>query len=230
MTQESAGCGLRFHSNGWVVDTTTRQVTRGRRLLHLSPKAFELLTTLIAERPAALSKADLQRRLWPDTFVSEANLAVLVAEIRSALDDRARAPRYVRTVHRFGYAFCGKLREENQPRTTSPQLPGGVRLLLGTREVSLGPGEHVLGRTQEAALWIDSPDVSRRHARIAVREDGAAIEDLGSKNGTYVNGTRVREPCRLADGDAIHLGSVRVVFRAFSPPPSTATEAGGRAE
>ena len=230
MAQESPGCGLRFHAKGWVVDTTTRQVTRGRRLVHLSPKAFELLTALMAERPAALSKADLQRRLWPDTFVSEANLAVLVAELRSALGDRARATRYIRTVHRFGYAFCGKLREEDEPGARSPGLAGSVRLLLGTREVSLGPGEHILGRTEEAALWIDSADVSRRHARIAVRADGAAIEDLGSKNGTYVNGTRVREPCRLADGDAIHLGSVRVVFRAFSPPPSTATAAGGRAE
>jgi pSer/pThr/pTyr-binding forkhead associated (FHA) protein len=103
-----------------------------------------------------------------------------------------------------------------------------VRLILGRREVSLGPGEHVLGRTQEAAVWIDSTDVSRRHARIAVGPDGILIEDLNSKNGTYVNGARVGRPHRLSDGDEIRVGSARIVFRSFSPPPSTETEAGER--
>ena len=47
--------------------------------------------------------------LQPSTFVTDANLAVLVAELRRALHDRPRAPRFVRTVHRFGYAFCGQI-------------------------------------------------------------------------------------------------------------------------
>lgn len=223
---------MRFRSKDWVVDTTTRQITRGKRVVHLSPKAFQLLTTLIAERPGALSKSELLRRLWPDTFVSEANIAVLIAEIRSAIGDRARASRHVRTVHRFGYAFCGKVREEDEPPPTSHRLTVAVRLILGRREVSLGPGAHVLGRTQEATVWIDSAAVSRRHAQITVGGDGALIEDLDSKNGTYVNGARVNRPRPLSDGDEIRLGSARIVFRSFTPPPSTETEAGagGQAE
>jgi DNA-binding winged helix-turn-helix (wHTH) protein len=124
---------VRYRSKDFVVDMATRQITRGRRVVHLSPKAFELLTTLLAERPGAISKAELQRRLWPDTFVSEANIAVLVAEIRSALGDRAHASRYVRTVHRFGYAFCGKVREEG--RAASHGALAAARLILGSREV-----------------------------------------------------------------------------------------------
>ena len=50
----------------------------------------------------------LQQRLWPDTFVTEANLSNIVAEIRDALDDSPREPIYIRTVHKFGYAFCGE--------------------------------------------------------------------------------------------------------------------------
>ena len=87
--------------------STRRQLTRAGREIHLEPKAFELLSALVLERPKALSKADLQERLWPGTFVAEANLSNLVAEIRAALGDPARAPLFVRTVHRFGYAFCG---------------------------------------------------------------------------------------------------------------------------
>ena len=63
---------------------------------------------LAGARPKALSKKALQERLWPSTFVAEANLSNLVAEIRQALGDNARAPRFIRTVHRFGYAFCGE--------------------------------------------------------------------------------------------------------------------------
>ena len=72
-----------------------------------SPKAFELLGTLVMDRPKVLSKEVLQQRLWPETFVAEANLSNLVAEIREALGDRARTPLFIRTAHGFGYAFCG---------------------------------------------------------------------------------------------------------------------------
>lgn len=219
---------MRVCSKDWVVDTATRQITRGRKNVHITPKAFELLTTLLAERPRALSKLELQKRLWPDTFVSEANLAGLVTEIRSALGDTARRPKYIRTVHRYGYAFCGEATEEHEVAPPSRRMPVSARLILGRREVALNPGDHVLGRTQEAAVWIDSVGVSRRHARISVTEIGYVLEDLGSKNGTFVNGTRLARPHRLKDGDEIRLGSVQMTFRTFAAPPSTETEAEAR--
>jgi Tol biopolymer transport system component/DNA-binding winged helix-turn-helix (wHTH) protein len=92
----------------FTLDLESRQLTSGGKEIHLEPKAFELLSALILERPKALSKADLQERLWPGTFVAEANLSNLVAEIRAALGDPARAPKFVRTAHGFGYAFCGE--------------------------------------------------------------------------------------------------------------------------
>src|SRR5580765_5218978 len=89
------------------LDSETRQLFRDDVEVHLSPKAFELLLMLLEARPKALSKAELMERLWPGTFVSDANLPVLVAEIRRALSDQPDQPRFLRTVPRFGYAFSG---------------------------------------------------------------------------------------------------------------------------
>jgi DNA-binding winged helix-turn-helix (wHTH) protein len=96
-----------YHPPAFTLDFESRQLTSAGQEIHLEPKAFELLSALVLERPKALSKADLQERLWPGTFVAEANLSNLVAEIRAALGDSARAPTFVRTAHGFGYAFCG---------------------------------------------------------------------------------------------------------------------------
>ena len=99
---------MRISFGAFTLDLQSRQLTSAGREIHLEPKAFELLSALVLERPKALSKADLQERLWPNTFVAEANLSNLVGEVRAALGDPARAPRFVRTIHGFGYAFCGE--------------------------------------------------------------------------------------------------------------------------
>ncbi|MEO7792019.1 MAG: winged helix-turn-helix domain-containing protein [Vicinamibacterales bacterium] len=98
---------MRIRFGPFTLDLESRQLTNAGEEIHLEPKAFDLLSALVLERPKALSKGDLQERLWPGTFVAEANLSNLVAEIRAALGDPARAPKFVRTAHGFGYAFCG---------------------------------------------------------------------------------------------------------------------------
>jgi DNA-binding winged helix-turn-helix (wHTH) protein len=200
------------------LDVFTRRLLHGEREVHLSPKAFDLLTVLVENRAKALAKADLVRRLWPSTFVQETNLAGLVAEIRQLLSDSADEPRFIRTVHRFGYWFIGAVSEE--PATA----PAGVRywLVWETRQIPLAAGENVLGRAPDADVWIDAPGVSRHHARIRVDGAVATLQDLGSKNGTYLHGDRVAAPARLEDGDLIRLGSVVITFKI--PPPAGSTE------
>jgi DNA-binding winged helix-turn-helix (wHTH) protein len=197
----------------FTLDFDTRQLTRDGHERHLSPKAFELLVTLVQERPKALSKAVLQQRLWPDTFVEEANVSNLIAEIRAALDDPARDPRYLRTAHRFGYAFCGEV--STSPATRADLRPA-VRCWLqwGPKRFPLLTGEHVIGREADVEIRIDTSTVSRRHARLLVTDAGTVLEDFGSKNGTFRGDARVTEPVRLADGDELRIGSQRVVFHA----------------
>ena len=203
-----------------VLDVGTRQLLRGNQELRLSPKAFELLKLLVEDRPRAISKNELLERLWPDTFVAEANLPSLVAEIREVTGDDADEPRFIRTVRRFGYAFCGTVTEVESERSTGA-TPLGSWLMCDGRQLPLAEGEHIIGREPEAAVWLDSSTVSRRHARIVIAGDRATLEDLGSKNGTQVRGERINETVDLEDGDEIRIGSVVLSFRMPTRPGST---------
>jgi DNA-binding winged helix-turn-helix (wHTH) protein len=205
-------------------DPDARRLLSGEKELHLSPKAIDLLRILIAHRPRALSKQELHEHLWPATFVSEANLASLVAEVRGALGDAARQPRFVRTAHRFGYAFSGDAVEV--PDAPQPVQPASFCWLVKDgRRLPLQPGENILGR-DEACIQIESPTVSRRHACIRISGTEAVVEDLGSKNGTFVNGERVSTAVGLKDGDEVQVGAVVSRFRMTSPKGVTATWSG----
>ena len=210
-----------YRFNDFAVDVRTRRLLRNDQELHVSPKAFELLVTLIENRAQALSKAELQQKLWPSTYVLETNLAGLVAEIRHVLGDPADDPLYIRTMHRFGYWFVGTVSEQG---ARAGAIPTHARywVLWETRQIPLNPGDNILGRAPDAAVWIDAPGVSRHHARICVEGADATLEDLGSKNGTYLGGQRVTAPSVLSDGDQIRLGSVIVTFRI--PPAAGSTE------
>ena len=105
----------------------------------------------------------------------------------------ARQPRFIRTAHRFGYAFCGETRR--RPDAPPPvELASFCWLLKDGRRLPLRTGENILGRDDDG-IQIDSPTVSRRHARIAISGGEAVLEDLGSKNGTFVRGEPVLSAC-----------------------------------
>ena len=198
-------------------DSLRREVRRGTERVHLSPKAFELLGLLLDRRPRAVSKDELFTLLWPKTFVTEASLAGLVAEIRREIRDDARVPRYIRTVHGFGYAFSADGVAEAEDEASV------FRLIWGIREVALAAGENVLGREPVAAVFIDDATVSRHHARILVAGGRACLEDLGSKNGTWLRGLRIAGSEPLADGDDLRIGSVPMTFRCFGAELATET-------
>ena len=211
---------MTYRFGEFTLDTNTRRLLRGSVESHLSPKAFDLLHLLVANSSRALPKADLVQHLWPSTYVVETNLASLIAEIRQALDDSADEPRFVRTVHRFGYWFIADVRTEGAPG----ERPPAVRywLFWESRQIALGDGDNLVGRAPDAVIWVDAPGVSRHHARIRLEPGRATIEDLGSKNGTFVGGRRVTSATPLADGDQIRLGSVVLTFRV--PPTPLATD------
>jgi DNA-binding winged helix-turn-helix (wHTH) protein len=212
---------LRFGE--FVLDAGTRQLRRGEEERHLGPKGFALLELLLSQRPNVVSRERIRDRLWPGTFVSESTLATVVAEVRAALEEDPRSPRFLRTVHRVGYAFCGEA-EAAAPRRPAPPGTTAYRLLLHDREVPLHAGENLLGRAQDGAVWLDSPSVSRRHARIVVEGGRAVLEDLGSKNGTFLRGRRITAPEPLADGDELRVGRVTMTLRAPLPDEETRTD------
>jgi DNA-binding winged helix-turn-helix (wHTH) protein len=196
-----------------VLDPERRELRRGGEAVHLAPKALELLLALLESRPRPLSKAELRHRLWPATFVHEANLPNVVAELREAIGDDARRPRFVRTVHSFGYAFAGPVTESDAPAAKTEPDPFQYCLVGKGGIATLTEGDHVLGRSHESAMYIDAPSVSRRHARIRLGRGHAVLEDLDSRHGTFVRGERLRGPERLEDGDEFRLGRYRLTFR-----------------
>lgn len=213
---------MRYCFGDFILDNATRQLVANGEEVHLSPKAFELLTFLVANRARAVSKADLQQRLWPTTFVEETNLATLAAEIRRALRDSAASPRFVRTVYGFGYRFVGDVTADPSV-TAADQPPSRLWLVFDRRQIPLLEGVNMIGRGADAAIPIDSPGISRQHARIVVADGQGVLEDLGSKNGTHVDGSRITAPCRLVDGNEIRLGAVVMTFRIASPIDPTET-------
>ena len=217
---------MRLRFGDFVVDWATRQVLRDQQEIHLSPKAFDLLCTLAERRPSVVDKGELVARIWPDTFVGDANLNVLIGEIRRALGDTAQRPQFIRTVHGVGYAFCGEATELQQPVTERRPAATRCWLVWNDRTFTLVEGDNLIGRDPDCGIWLDESGVSRRHARIRV--DGArrrmTLEDLNSTNGTFVGDTQLSGAHALADGNVIHIGSVALTFRAWFPETSRETE------
>jgi DNA-binding winged helix-turn-helix (wHTH) protein len=213
---------MRVTFGEFVLDRGTRQLRRGEEERRLGPKALELLELLLDQRPNVVPRERIRDRLWPDTSVSESTLATVVAEVRAALDEERKKPRFLRTVHGVGFAFCGQAIESG-PRAR-PARAMAYRLVLDDREVTLRPGENLLGRVEDGVVWIESPTVSRRHARIIVDGGRVILEDLASKNGTFLRGQRISAPTPLVDGDVIRLGRVSVKLRGFAPDEATRTD------
>jgi DNA-binding winged helix-turn-helix (wHTH) protein len=214
---------LRQQFDDLIFDSDTRQIWIGRNEIRLSPKAFDLLALLITRRPKAVSKADIREHLWPGTFVSDSNLPSLISEIRDAIADHRRKPGLLRTLHGFGYAFQAEPAPATQHASPAGDAPNGW-LVGSTAEVALLPGENVIGREGDGVILVKSSTVSRKHARIAIDASGAVVEDLGSKNGTYVNDRRIDAPTPVVDGDQVRIGSLLFTFRLAQGNETTETQ------
>ena len=209
---------LRF--GAFVFHPDRRQLFRDEAEVHLTPKAFDLLALLIQRAPAVVTKADIHARLWPDTFVSDATLAGLVKEVRRALGDDG-VGEIVRTAHRVGFAFAPAFASPTSSPSTSQF---SCWLLVGGRRIPLHAGPNVIGRDPEAAVWLDVPGVSRRHAQVTVEGSKAILEDLGSKNGTLLGNVPVRERATLRPADRIQVASETLIFHSSASGISTSTQ------
>jgi DNA-binding winged helix-turn-helix (wHTH) protein len=209
----------RVRFGAFLFDREARQLRRGDSAQRLKPQAFELLDLLISRRPAAVSKQEIRDRLWPDTFVSESTLSSLAAQVRRALGREGATA--IRTVHGFGYAFEAEATEDGAPRAPASIT---AHLTWNRRTIVLLDGENVIGRDPDVAVRIEAPGVSRRHARILAGGGRFVLEDLQSKNGTYLRDVRLSPSAELADGDEFRLGQTLLVFNVLRESAPTATE------
>ena len=193
------------------LDVPARQLLRDGKECPLQPKAFDLLRILIDARPQVLTKAEIMDLVWPDAYVSEANVAILVGDIRVAIGDSSREPRLIKTVFGVGYSFIGDVTESVSLRAVP--LPGPAFVLsVGPRRILVTRGVMTIGRDPTNDILLPDASVSRFHAQLHHEGGTAQVEDLASKNGTRVNGLRIEARTQLAHGTEIVFGQVRALI------------------
>jgi len=230
-------------------DSERRQVFRAGQEVHLSRKAFDLLGILIASQPRVVSKSELLERLWPATFVVEGNLSNLVAEVRSALQDDAQNPRFVRTAHGLGYAetltgFKWISRVEGLRYGYEEAIgycvdPDSVRDKDGVSAALLVAELAATLKAEGRTLLDLLDDIAREHGLHATDQLAARFDDLGAieasmallreKQPTSLGGRAVTSAEDLAKGDGglpptdglrYHLeGNGRVIVRPSGTEP-----------
>ena len=214
---------MRLGFGRFIFDSGMRELLMDGQPAHLSPKAFDVLQLLLERRPNVVEKQEIYSAIWPDTFVGDATLNVTIAEIRRVLDDDSRAPTYIRTAHRVGYAFSFERVVDLMAQPHRAASFNRCWLTLADRTLPLEDGENIVGRDPRCTVWLDESGVSRRHARIVVIGSSATVEDLGSKNGTTIGEKPVTTPALLRDGDRLMFGSVTGVYRSSAAGMSTET-------
>ncbi len=201
---------MRYYFGRCRVDTLSREVTLDGEATHLSPKAFELLRLLIDARPRVVPKAELMNALWPDSFVEEANLPVLISDVRTAIGDTKAG--LIKTHRGVGYGFAAEVTETHSAGDRVQPNQQVLVLVLQDRRVVLSAGINIVGRDRQAEVHVNDASVSRRHARVIIDGDSARVEDLQSKNGTWVRGVLATQPTALTDGDVVTFGGIDARF------------------
>lgn len=221
MDQNLAGCS--FMVEDWLVEPSLGTISREGSRIRLEPKVMDVLQCLSMRPGELVSKRELTDCVWQVEFISDNRLTRAIADLRRALGDDAATPRYVETIPTRGYRLVAEV-TGGPVATNALEETSRFKLEAADSSYALREGENVIGRGTEAQIRVESEWASRRHARIVVSGHDATIEDLGSKNGTFVRGVRVEEVVKLHDGDEIGIGRGVTVLRFVTILGTTRTE------
>jgi hypothetical protein len=198
------------------------------RLFRVGLQPVEFGRKLVREMDGHRSVSVGGSTIVPNSYrfsINEADLEQF-SDIRQTLTrelaDEARA--HARSE---GYAFVGPVEVEIEADATvrrgtmsvegrfvegEPGRNAGVLRLPTGDDVPLGEYTVTIGRHQDSIIVLADPNVSRHHAEISPSGDGFIVTDVGSTNGTRVNGTRIVGPHRLVDGDEVRFGNTAMTF------------------
>jgi len=136
--------GVRYQFEPFILDIERRRLEREGREIALQPKVFETLVYLVKHAPRVIPKGELLDALWPRQQITEGVLTRCIKELRNALDDEVRAPRYIRSTPRVGYAFVADV--ETAGRASS------------SRTIAVLPFEPLIARERDESLELGIPD------------------------------------------------------------------------
>ena len=204
-----------FRLGVWLVEPRLNRLTRNGESIQIELKMMDVLVCLARNAGEVVTRGHLVDSVWDEGFVADNTITHAVAELRKAFGDDHRDPRFIETIHRRGYRLIAPvhINEALSVMSSAPYL--SFLAVARGLEIPLNEGENLIGRAPDAAVTIPSMKVSRHHARITVVHDTASLADLGSKNGTFLNGTRIQQPVPLDGGDLIGVGceteTIRIV-------------------
>ncbi len=213
-----------FRLGPWLVEPRLDRLSNGEETVMLELKVMQLLAFLASRAGQVLSRFEILDAVWRTRFVADNTLTHAVAEIRSALGDDPRRPTYLETIPKRGYRLIAPVTPVEPPRPAPAAVPSPFRLTSADGEVALHEGVNLIGRETGLEVSIASVNVSRRHARVVVVAGRAVLEDLGSKNGTFLRGERVTAPTELRHGDEIRIGHHAAALRFSVDDGGTRTE------
>jgi DNA-binding winged helix-turn-helix (wHTH) protein len=202
--------------------------------VRLEKLPMEVLILLVQRAGTLVQRSEIQALFWrPDVYVEhDTAINTAVAKIRRALGDDADTPRFVETVVGKGYRFIAPVESDatrqahssvNRGRASARRLRTfpSYSATRGKQEFILEAGKTVFGRDPAAGVYVDHPSVSRRHACLSIGSQGAVLEDLKSRNGTFVNGRRIDGPTNIDHGALIGLGAITLTLIVMAAPAST---------
>lgn len=188
------------------------ELRRDNIVLTMRPKCFDLLVYLALHPDRLITVTELLEHVWRGVVVNEGTVTRTVAELRFALAEDAEHPKYIETVSRRGYKFIANVRRQRRGIRSdrSDEMPCFALVHEG-QEFPLWDGEHLIGRGPDVAVPLFGPAVSRHHARVIASGESLTLEDLSSRNGTFVNGILAAGSVALYTGDEIRIGDDRLV-------------------
>jgi len=216
-----------FRLGEWLVRPSLDRMECSGSSVHLRPKLMDVLVYLAEHAGDVVPKDEIIAAVWQQKYLAESVLTRSIAELRRALGDRLEAPRYIETITKRGYRLLAAVARLDAPRRAATGGRGALVVSYAGRRIALAEGESMIGRAPDATVRIDSMSVSRAHARIVVSNGHVHLEDLGSKNGTLVDGIAVQGSADLTDGARIKIGSALLVLHVIGLAGSTETDRTG---
>ena len=158
----------------FCLDLANESLLRGSQAIKLRPKAFAVLDYLLGRPGRLVTKEELLNAVWPGTFVGEAVLKVAIRQIRGALRDDPKSPRFIETAHRRGYRFIGQIAESGQTPTNDPEIRS-KRAVSGSPLRAEDAPQEVVGRDETLSRmrsWLEKTLGGERQIVFVIGEAG----------------------------------------------------------
>ena len=175
---------------GFILDTAEGRLVRGEEILPLRRRTLAVLNYLVLRPGRLVTKTELFAAIWPGVTVSEIVLAVCISELRKALDDSAKIPRFIETVHGRGYRFIGAIDDQRPPDVAS---------------VPMVPPAPIVGRDAELARLVRHLDLALAGRRQIVFVTGDAGIGKTTIVEAFLEGLAVERPLWIARGQCVEL-------------------------